>query len=204
MFRRNIALPFGEVFSHTVAYPYLISFQFLTTKMPKTAIKLMTMTMNMFKQILFLVFAVLVVGCTREYRPEGLPTLYPCTLTITQDGQPLAGAMVTLYTESSEDRRWSSGGTTNSQGVIKIKVLGKYLGAPAGTYKVTIEKQEIENIDSQSYYCISLVETQYIKVQETPLKIEVTPKGANQTFDVGKPIQKRISGLIKIRGDSKP
>ncbi|MDR2704683.1 MAG: carboxypeptidase-like regulatory domain-containing protein [Planctomycetaceae bacterium] len=160
--------------------------------------------MNIFKQILFLIFLVLVVGCSGEQRPEGMPTLYPCTITITQDGKPLAGAMVTLYTESSEDRRWSSGGTTNPQGVISIKVLGKYLGAPAGTYKVTVEKQEIENVDSNSYYHISLVETQYIKVQDTPLKIEVTPQGVNQTFDVGKPIQKRISSLIKIIGDNKP
>jgi hypothetical protein len=44
-----------------------------------------------------------------------LGTLYPCTITITQDGKSLAGAMVTLYTESSEDRRWPPGGTTNDQ-----------------------------------------------------------------------------------------
>jgi hypothetical protein len=160
--------------------------------------------MKMFKQISCLIFLVLVVSCSREHRPEGIPTLYPCTITITQDSKPLAGAMVTLYTESSEDRRWSPGGTTDSQGVIQIKVLGKYLGAPAGTYKVTVEKQEIENVDSNSYYSISLVETQYIKVQDTPLKIEVTPQGATQTFDVGKPIQKRISDRIKIIGGDKP
>jgi hypothetical protein len=147
---------------------------------------------------------VLVVGCAREQRPEGIPTLYPCTITITQDSKPLSGAMVTLYTESSEDRRWSPGGTTDSQGVIQIKVLGKYLGAPAGTYKVTVAKHELENVDSNSYYHVSLVETQYIKVKDTPLKIEVTPQGVTQTFDVGKPIQKRISGLVKIAGGSKP
>jgi hypothetical protein len=160
--------------------------------------------MNMFKQISCLIFLVLVAGCAREQRPEGIPTLYPCNITITQDGKPLAGAMVTLYTESSEDRRWSPGGTTDSQGVIQIKVLGKYLGAPAGTYKVTVAKHEIENVDSNSYYHVSLVETQYIKVKDTPLKIEVTPQGVTQTFDVGKPIQKRISGLVKIAGDGKP
>ncbi|MDR0609790.1 MAG: hypothetical protein LBG58_06750 [Planctomycetaceae bacterium] len=157
----------------------------------------------MFKQILFLISLVLVVGCTREQRPEGIPTLYPCIITITQDGKPLAGAMVTLYTESSDDRRWSPGGTTNPQGAVQIKVLGKYSGAPVGTYKVTVEKQEIENVNSNSYYHISLMETQYTKLQETPLKIEVTPQGVNQTFDVGKPVQKRISGLIKVTGDGK-
>ncbi|MDR0703577.1 MAG: carboxypeptidase-like regulatory domain-containing protein [Planctomycetaceae bacterium] len=174
--------------------------------MPKTAIKFMTMNLNinMFKQILFLIFLVLMVGCMREQRPEGMPTLYPCTITIIQDGKPLAGAMVTLYTESSEDRRWPPGGTTNPQGVISIKVLGKYSGAPAGTYKVTVEKQETENVDSNSYYTISLVETQYINVQDTPLKIDVTPQGVNQTFDVGKPVQKRISDLIKIISGNKP
>ncbi|MDR1289863.1 MAG: carboxypeptidase-like regulatory domain-containing protein [Planctomycetaceae bacterium] len=158
----------------------------------------------MFKQISCLIFLVLVVGCSREQRPEGIPTLYPCNITITQDGKPLSGAMVTLYTESSEDRRWSPGGTTDSQGVIQIKVLGKYSGAPAGTYKVTVEKQEIENVDSNSYYHISLVETQYTKPKDTTLKIEVTPQGVTQTFDVGKPIQKRISDLVKIKGDDKP
>jgi hypothetical protein len=143
-----------------------------------------------------------VSGCKQQL-PEGMPMLYLCTITITQEGLPLGGASVTLNpVETNNDKTWIPGGTTDSNGIVHVKVLGQYLGSPIGNYKVTIKKNGTEEVTSDSFYTLSFVEEQYTHPEKTPLEIEVTADGVRQTFDIGKRISRRISGLIKL--DSSP
>jgi hypothetical protein len=142
-----------------------------------------------------------VFGCKSQKLPDGMPPLYPCIITITQEGLPLKEASVTLN-PLEPDKTWIPGGTTDSNGVVHIKVLGQYLGSPIGVYKVTIKKNGTEEVTSNSFYTLSFIEEPYTRVKETPLEIEVTANGVNQTFDVGKRTTRRISGLIKL--DSSP
>jgi len=78
-------------------------------------------------------------GCGSEV-PSDLPKLHPTVITITQGGQPLEGALVTMIAE--ETGGWACAGKTDSAGRAVIKTNGMYNGAPEGTYKVTIVKQE--------------------------------------------------------------
>jgi hypothetical protein len=146
------------------------------------------------------VFCLLFTGCP-QYRPEGMPPLYPCKITITQENKPLAGATVTLFDQSSEDKRWSSGGITDAQGNIQIKTWGKYQGTSIGKYKITVTKQELEEVGNKVNY-FSLVELKHTKMETTPFEIEVTTKGATQIFDVGKPV-KELIGSSQLRPTDK-
>ena len=84
-------------------------------------------------------------GCGGEQLPPGMPKLYPATLTVMQDGKPLAGARVTMMNTDPEVN-WPTGGTTDNNGVIRLMTMGRYNGAPAGTYRVYVSKIEMPEI----------------------------------------------------------
>ncbi|MCL2118665.1 MAG: carboxypeptidase-like regulatory domain-containing protein [Planctomycetaceae bacterium] len=139
-------------------------------------------------------------------KPEGMPPLYPCSITIIQDETPLAGAVVSLISPDG-DGKWSSSAQTDEKGVAKLITYGQFQGSPAGTYHVTVSKRVSDgeppkpNVDENgrvlgpptlvvpSY--IELVAMEYTSSKTTPLTIEVKPakKGNDQTFDVGKAVQ---------------
>jgi len=90
-------------------------------------------------------------GCTGgDSKPEGLPDLHAVTLTVTQDGSPLAGASVQLVPADPSSNKWVSGGTTDADGNAEIKTHGKFPGAPAGKYKVTISKTLTEDLNPEA------------------------------------------------------
>ena len=143
-------------------------------------------------------------GCSKQKRPDGMPPLHPCTIVITQDGQPLEGASVRLY---SSNVLFLVSGTTDSSGTAVIRTHGEFPGAPEATYKVVVAKEEKEYIESASvtaarekakekgevfeepnlpYNFFSYVEDQYTKAETTPLEMTVTQGKNNQTFEAGK------------------
>ncbi|MEN6495730.1 MAG: carboxypeptidase-like regulatory domain-containing protein [Thermoguttaceae bacterium] len=78
------------------------------------------------------------LGCHRgPTRPEDLPELTPCTLTIMYKGSPLSDATVTLVPKSGN---WVGVGQTDSGGQAVIQTNGRYAGVPAGSYAVTVTK----------------------------------------------------------------
>ena len=158
------------------------------------------------KAILSVLFALAVVtfcGCNRVEKPADLPELYPCKISVIQDGQPLEGATVILADEASQ-LRFSVGGVTNAQGVVEVKTDGKFVGAPAGKFKVLISKvfvpemdlgtppedpvakaeydKKVQEFNSQQ---ADTVDTNYKSFGTTPASIEVTTAGAEASFDVG-------------------
>jgi hypothetical protein len=158
----------------------------------------------MFSRIAFLSLILLLFqnGCGGPQKPDGMPPLYPCSITILQDETPLAGAVVALV----GDGKWASHGQTDEKGVAKIITYGQFQGSPEGTYLVTVSKRISEgdppksNVDENgrvlgpptlvvpSY--VELVASEYTSSKTTPLTIEVKPakKGNDQTFDVGKAV----------------
>ena len=87
----------------------------------------------------------LFIGCGGERLPDGMPRLYPATVTVMQDGKPLPEARVTMM-NTDPAVNWPTGGTTDNNGVIRLMTMGRYSGAPAGTYRVYVSKIEMPEI----------------------------------------------------------
>ncbi len=141
--------------------------------------------------------AVSVCGCSKP-RPDGLPKLVPCSVTIVQESKPLEGATVSF---ESADLQWSVGGTTDANGVAKMYTHGQYQGAPEGSYKVTVVKQEIEwdggtesASSATSGQAYNFVDMQYNTSETTPLEITVKGK-TSESFDVGAAIKEPVKML---------
>ena len=152
---------------------------------------------NLTRAALFAALAASLVGCSKP-RPDGLPSLVPCSVTITQDSQPLEGATVAF---ESDDMRWAIGGSTDANGEAKMFTHGTYPGAPEGTYKVTVVKQVVEADGSAetasstpSAKAYNLVDAQFFKPDTTPLEITVKGK-TKEAFDVGAAVREPVKML---------
>ena len=141
----------------------------------------------------------LLSGCQEKKRPDGLPELFPCVITITQGGQPLNGARVFLVSESGNSE-WTVSGNTDASGKAKISTHANYAGAPAGTFKVLVSKTEMSpsqftepannaspeeraeyanSISTEKRIKYKLVKPEFDDVKTTPLSITIT-KGKNK------------------------
>lgn len=141
----------------------------------------------------------LAIGCKSEKRPDGLPPLYPLTLVVKQEGQPLADATVQLI-DAGASGNWSTGGKTDSTGTVQVTTYGKFQGAPLGKYKVTVSKTINEGeeeyiaamnrndaaaaakVTVNSYVC---VQPKYMTSAQTPIEIEVTKSTKTLDIDAG-------------------
>lgn len=150
----------------------------------------------------FVFFAVaLVAGCKEDNRPKDLPPLFPCTVIITQEGQPLGGAVINLV-PGEGTAKYHPMSVTDDNGKVIMKTYG-YDGVPAGRYKVRVWKNivegETQTTDSDGEPITSggteyrTVDVKYSSAETTPFEIEVTNKKApDTTFDVGKPIKEKL------------
>ena len=143
-------------------------------------------------------------GCGGEPEPEGLPKRYPVTLTFTQEGEPCVEAIVTLFPES--DSPWGTGGITDANGSVKVQTHGKFPGAPAGKYKVTVSKTEsgpvgpapVDMFTTQVTQTFNLVDPDYANSATTTLTVEVEAgKKAYPPFELGKKVRApvRLPGM---------
>lgn len=77
-------------------------------------------------------------GCSRgPAKPDDLPALTSCTLTILYKGSPLSDATVTLVPKNGN---WVGVGQTGADGRVALQTNGRYEGVPLGTYAVTVRK----------------------------------------------------------------
>jgi hypothetical protein len=167
--------------------------------------------MKKYLPILLLLFFCSFLGCS-EKRPENMPMLYPVRLILVQEGKPLAGAMV-LLKRHSETTKYSCGGMSDANGVVKIQTHGKYAGVPEGSYTVTVSKtitersgpwdkipseetaartwlQENRSQLKETNYLI--VDPKYGNSQTSDLNISVTTKGLKTTLDLGSPVRLEV------------
>ena len=125
-------------------------------------------------------------GSGQRAKPKDLPNLYPCVLTFTQEGVPLAEANIILHSDS----KWSVGGLTNDKGEVNLVTNGFYDGVPEGTYKITVHKivavmnETTDNVAKQT----DVIENNYKMETTTPLEITIGKSDNNKTFDAGKAV----------------
>ncbi|MDR2641689.1 MAG: carboxypeptidase-like regulatory domain-containing protein [Planctomycetaceae bacterium] len=99
-----------------------------------------------FSWMLFFVLLA-VSGCGDSSRPKDLPKLYPCVITITQEGKPLENAVVELAATDQNNSKYQSLTLTNAEGKAVMSTYG-FAGTPIGKYKVIVRK----NIDDDLVY----------------------------------------------------
>ncbi|MDR0335552.1 MAG: Ig-like domain-containing protein [Planctomycetaceae bacterium] len=142
-------------------------------------------------------------GCG-EKLPEGLPALFPATLTITLEGKPIANAIVSL-SSADNSHLWASGGTTDKNGQLTVYTHGRYQGIPAGKYKVTVDcitsgvpmpqNPTMEQIEehNRNHPSFRIVPLEYIEKMTTPLEIEITQGKNMLTLDIPKSVKLKIN-----------
>ncbi|MCL2742621.1 MAG: hypothetical protein FWE67_02095 [Planctomycetaceae bacterium] len=155
--------------------------------------------------VLLLVSFLIISGCGGPDRPSDLPKLYPCTISVTQDGKPLGDALVKLVS-TEPNFKWAVFAQIGTSGTGKVFTQGLYPGAPEGEYKVVVSKEEetSEKIGSAApqvgefgeiiaaptiLTVHTLVEKQYADAETTPLSITISSKGNDKKFDCGKPVK---------------
>jgi len=163
------------------------------------------MTFRTLIPIILLCTVVILPGCGGPPRPADMPPLYPCTITVTQDGKPLSAASVTLVS-TAPSFKWVVAAPLDESGTGKVFTQGLFSGAPAGEYKIVISKEEIvteqvgqavvrqgefgeETIAPNTLKVFSLVEKDYTNADTTPLSITIAKKGNDKKFECGKPVR---------------
>ena len=144
-------------------------------------------------------------GCSKHPVPPGLPKLYSCVVTITQEGQPVSDATVSLILNDGS-RPWAISGSTNASGVATMQTQAHFTGAPAGIYKVCVFKTIQEGTpitivpamgESAAVTIIPsfyVVDPKYDRYDTTPLELSIAAKGKTQaTFDAGKEVRIRVA-----------
>jgi len=129
-----------------------------------------------------------------------LPPLYPCTVSVTQDGAPLEGAYVELVSQDAQKYRPSA--AADASGKATLLTYG-FPGAPAGKYKITVRKTieddivyRIDEYGEQSVASSNryeLVDDRYHDAKQTPHEIEITSKKVDITIDVGAAVRKKMA-----------
>ena len=151
----------------------------------------------------------LFTGCGKK-KPDGIPPLYPVSVTITKGGTPVAGANVFLVPTSVDFGSWSAAGFTDASGLATIETSQgdwKGKGAPEGEFKIYLTKlakiEEPErpagddgSVDLADFYAERLrrleaaskeIPKELTSVATSGLKITVTAgSGADETFDISK------------------
>ncbi|MBO7679854.1 MAG: hypothetical protein J6S75_09315 [Thermoguttaceae bacterium] len=125
----------------------------------------------------FVIFALsLAAGCGG--RPEGLPDLYPVTITVQCDGRPVPG--VSVMAIPAEKLNFVFAANTDESGVAKIGAshAGKfYAGLPLGTMNLNIDKGITIGSGDEAHMVKMIAEA-------SPTTLEVTKSGAELTIDI--------------------
>jgi hypothetical protein len=116
-------------------------------------------------------------------RPEGLPKLYPCSVTATFGGVPLEGVRVVLVPQS-ENEKWKPSGVTNTNGLAELKTSYGYAGAPAGSYTATFSLISEPDEDARrGTPAKSLIPLKYSPEKSTE-NVEIKPEKNNLNFSL--------------------
>jgi len=124
-----------------------------------------------------LVLAIAAVGLTGCGNNSG-PALGQVTGTVTMDGEPLPGAMVSFYPEAGGR---SSHGVTDDSGEFLLRFTGMKDGALVDTHKVKIETgvQLSESETKPNRKKVKQLPARYNSETELTAKVE----GGSNTFD---------------------
>ncbi|MDO5554579.1 MAG: hypothetical protein Q4G68_12550 [Planctomycetia bacterium] len=130
-------------------------------------------------------------GCDRGPQPPAdMPKLTPCSVTVVTDDGPLADALIALYPASGEPGYdWLIQGQTDETGKAIIRTQDRFVGCPAGDFRVMVTKTVSETSDATSaklkVKCYSLVDTKFSDRATTPLTLTVGDSPCNEKFELG-------------------
>lgn len=146
---------------------------------------------------LFLSVFVISSGCTKSNLPKDFPKLYPCEITVIQDGEPLPECNVALLPSDGSNAKYGSSALTNDDGTALINTYG-HAGVPSGSYIVTMEKTAIEDakqvtnsegdqveVGGQVYSYVAEIHT---NPETSPHRIEIGKSQVSARFDIGKKV----------------
>jgi len=145
---------------------------------------------------------VLFSGCGQRL-PDGMPKLYPVTISVIQEGNPLADCSVSLRYADPSLGTWAIGGRTDDSGNAKLFTNG-YPGAPEGTFKVVLVKHDNVGLTERgeaegrndfeaarriTVRVWSCVEEKYNSLETTPLEVVVAPSTRTLSVDAGPAVE---------------
>lgn len=151
-----------------------------------------------------LFFLSLASGCG-PHLPDGMPPLQPLSLMVTQEGEPLSGASVSLFS-TDNSHSWTSGGMTSPDGTLNVFTHGKFNGIPMGKYKVTVDcvasdlpapkDATMEELDAHNrkHPAFRIVPMSYTDKNTTPLEIEVAKGKNRQTINIPEKVKLSLGG----------
>ncbi|MDR2642031.1 MAG: carboxypeptidase-like regulatory domain-containing protein [Planctomycetaceae bacterium] len=146
-----------------------------------------------------------IIGCGKPSNiPIDFPKIYPCEITVVQDGKPLENAMVS-FRPIGDANKYAKGcsAVTDANGKALMVTYGQN-GVPTGIYKVLISKLhdeggiEVEdNFGSKSIQgakVYSYIDVKYSDEKLTPYEIEIKEQKEIQKLqcDVGTAIRQYI------------
>jgi hypothetical protein len=119
------------------------------------------------------------LGCSRHHEDEWSqrwPPRHPCSGTVEFDGAPLAGAVVTFFTEREERAKepFSAVGMTGAEGKFVLKTFRPNDGAVAGDHVVMVEKREMVDGQLKTH-----LPAKYARKETSGLSATVSEKGPN-------------------------
>jgi hypothetical protein len=79
-------------------------------------------------------------GCRKPERPEGMPDLTPCTISVTFGGEKLEGVGIQLHSKDPATNKWVSGGRTDTDGKAVLKTGVYFNGVVSGDYIISFQK----------------------------------------------------------------
>lgn len=140
-----------------------------------------------------------VSGCSKTVTPDGMPSLTPCELILSQEGKPLHEAAVTLIPVDTSSK-WSASGSSDAAGKARIMTWGAHVGVVPGKYKVLVSKIETEKLNlaprpsdspepSEEPKSYNLVEERFGNAETTKLEIEVVKGQKDYPLDIGKAVR---------------
>jgi len=162
-----------------------------------------------------LAISLVVAGCFEAQRPSDLPKLYPCKITVIQDGKPLEDALVFVRPQDG-NLRFVISGKTDAKGVAVLKLDSQWAGVPEGEFFVSISKiitpadlevpdettplNERRRIQEQATQQIKeTVDPRYSDLAKTELRLKVDKKATNETFDVGDAVDLSMAEMFPGR-----
>ncbi|MDR0338258.1 MAG: hypothetical protein LBI18_14345 [Planctomycetaceae bacterium] len=134
------------------------------------------------KNILLSVFCLAVlVGCSQ--RPADMPELHSVTITVTMNGKPLEGALISCVPENNGT--WFAGGMTDVHGQVRPQTKGRYHGIPLGNFKIIVAKTgSTENSTPEKIRLVRLVHSKFGDLATTPLTCTIEKTTRSVEFNV--------------------
>ncbi|MDR2754625.1 MAG: hypothetical protein LBC20_02870 [Planctomycetaceae bacterium] len=126
--------------------------------------------------LISLLISVLLLGCNNK--PDNVPDIFPCTVSVTNGTTPINDVFIVLALETG-GTEYSMSGTTNSSGRATMRtsrLSWRGNGVPAGTYRVSLSKTPaVSGISPEEYQCLS-AEEQEVYNNEQEKKREKEPR----------------------------